>query len=340
MIKKNIAIIGAGISGLILANELKEIGKITIFEKARGVGGRMASRSFENFTFDFGAQFFTAKTPEFKSFVNDLIDKKIVEKWQANFVEIDDNIITYKRMWNSANEHFIASPKMNSMAKYLAKQLENSVEIILQKKISKIKKIKKLISLFDDEENLCGKFDLLILTIPSDQAIELLPNNFSYFEQLATKKMSPCFAVMLGLKSKPKLDWDCAYLKNSKLSWIAFESSKPSRSNVQSLTLLSRNSWANENLERDLQEIKNELIAEFEYATNLKITDILHSDIHRWKYANIEKQKGEKFIYDEKNSIALASDYFIQGRIECAFQSAMALAFKLKNKFKDDKKSS
>jgi renalase len=340
MVKKNIAIIGAGISGLILAEELKSIANIKIFEKARGVGGRMSSRSFEDFTFDFGAQFFTAKSLEFKNYIAPLIEQKIVEKWQANFVEIDGNKITYNRQWNSENQHYVASPKMNSLAKYLAKKLENDVEIILQKKISKIKKIKKIISLFDEDENLCGKFDLVILTIPSDQAIEILPKNFGFFEMLKDKKMSPCFAVMLGLKSKPILDWDCAYLKNSKLSWIAFESSKPSRSNTESLTLLSRNSWASENLERDLQEIKNELIAEFEYATNSKITDILHSDIHRWKYANIEKQKGEKFIYDEKNSIALASDYFIQGRIECAFQSSMALAWELKNKFKDDKENS
>jgi len=39
-----IAIIGAGLSGLILAHSLKEHANITIFEKARGVGGRMSTR--------------------------------------------------------------------------------------------------------------------------------------------------------------------------------------------------------------------------------------------------------------------------------------------------------
>jgi predicted NAD/FAD-dependent oxidoreductase len=340
MIKKNIAIIGAGISGLILADELKSIADIKIFEKARGVGGRMSSRSFENFTYDFGAQFFTAKTEEFKAYLNELFENKIIEKWQGNFVEIDGNKITYKRTWNRENCHYVSSPKMNSLPKYLAKKLENKVEIILQKKISKIIKAKKIISLFDDNGDLCGKFDLVILTIPSDQAIELLPKNFNFLEQVQSKKMSPCFALMLSLKSKLAIDWDCAYLKNSKLSWIAFESSKPGRSSNNSITILSRNLWAMENLDRDLQEIKNELIAEFEFATNSKIENILHCDIHRWKYANIEKQKGEKFIYDKKNSIALASDYFIQGRVECAFQSSMALANELKTIFKDDQKNS
>jgi predicted NAD/FAD-binding protein len=37
-----IAILGAGVSGLTVANNLKNHAEITIFEKARSVGGRMS----------------------------------------------------------------------------------------------------------------------------------------------------------------------------------------------------------------------------------------------------------------------------------------------------------
>ena len=62
---KNIAIIGAGLSGLIAARELAKNNDVTIFEKARGVGGRMATRrannlKFDGFNFDHGTQYFTA----------------------------------------------------------------------------------------------------------------------------------------------------------------------------------------------------------------------------------------------------------------------------------------
>ena len=67
---KKIAIIGAGFSGIILAQKLKNIGEVKIFEKARGVGGRMASRTKDDFNFDFGAQFFYAKTAEFQEFLD------------------------------------------------------------------------------------------------------------------------------------------------------------------------------------------------------------------------------------------------------------------------------
>ena len=41
---KNIAIIGAGISGLIAARNLIQKHNVTIFDKSRGVGGRMSTR--------------------------------------------------------------------------------------------------------------------------------------------------------------------------------------------------------------------------------------------------------------------------------------------------------
>ena len=44
----NIAIIGAGISGLSLANMLNGIANVKIFEKSRGLGGRIATRRFYN----------------------------------------------------------------------------------------------------------------------------------------------------------------------------------------------------------------------------------------------------------------------------------------------------
>ena len=68
-----IAIIGAGISGLTAANILKDVAKVTVFEKSRGVGGRIATRRAEPFYFDHGAQFFKARTEDFQSFIKPMI---------------------------------------------------------------------------------------------------------------------------------------------------------------------------------------------------------------------------------------------------------------------------
>lgn len=66
-VKKKIAIIGAGMSGLNLANHLADVAEIVVFEKSDKLGGRIATHQTSDFTFDHGAQFFTAKSPAFKA---------------------------------------------------------------------------------------------------------------------------------------------------------------------------------------------------------------------------------------------------------------------------------
>ena len=42
--KKSVAIIGAGLSGITVASKIKDKFEVQVFEKARGVGGRMSTR--------------------------------------------------------------------------------------------------------------------------------------------------------------------------------------------------------------------------------------------------------------------------------------------------------
>jgi renalase len=325
MTKQDVAIIGAGFSGLLIAQHLKDFAKITLFDKARGVGGRMSSRTFENYTFDFGAQFFTAKNSEFKNYLQPYLKQEVIIDWQASFAEIDGNKISYQREWKDHQGHYIGSPKMNNLPKKIAQEISDQVEIKLQTRIAKIIKDKNKNILFDDQNNSLGEFDLVIIAIPIEQALELIPLDFHNISQLKTKEMLPCFALMIACDDELDLTWDCAYLKNSKLSWIALENKKPNRNQHQALTILSRNLWAKNNLERDIQEVKNELINEFELLIKKSLVKIKHIDIHRWRYANIARQNSNKFYFDQKYQIALAGDWCIHGRIEASFLSAIEL---------------
>ena len=79
---KQIAVIGAGIAGLAAAQRLKkpELG-ITLFEKSRGLGGRMATRRVEDLQFDHGAQYFTAKGPRFSAMVMQWGEDGHADEW-------------------------------------------------------------------------------------------------------------------------------------------------------------------------------------------------------------------------------------------------------------------
>ena len=58
---RRIAIIGAGIAGLAAAQQLKQPDfGMTLIEKSRGVGGRMATRRINDLQYDHGAQYFSA----------------------------------------------------------------------------------------------------------------------------------------------------------------------------------------------------------------------------------------------------------------------------------------
>ena len=59
----DVLIIGAGLAGLMAANSLKEQGwQVTLVDKGRSVGGRLATRRIGPGRADHGTQFFTART--------------------------------------------------------------------------------------------------------------------------------------------------------------------------------------------------------------------------------------------------------------------------------------
>jgi hypothetical protein len=66
-VKKPVAIIGAGLSGLSCAQALRSAGiDVRVYESSSTVGGRCATRLWQGHLVDLGVQYFTAQTNEFK----------------------------------------------------------------------------------------------------------------------------------------------------------------------------------------------------------------------------------------------------------------------------------
>ena len=98
---KNVAVIGAGITGITLANLLQKKVNLTVFEKSRGVGGRMATRRAEPYQFNHGAQYFKIENKEFKNFMKPLMQNKIIKHMEANHIEIlNKEIIKRTKTYN------------------------------------------------------------------------------------------------------------------------------------------------------------------------------------------------------------------------------------------------
>ena len=86
-IHKRVAIIGAGIAGLSCAQELQGHGfSVTIFDKSKGVGGRMSHRYFGDWEADHGAQYFTARDPVFQQEVAQWVQAGVAKPWAGRIV--------------------------------------------------------------------------------------------------------------------------------------------------------------------------------------------------------------------------------------------------------------
>ena len=78
-------VIGSGISGATIANLLSKNHSVDLFDKARGPGGRSSFKRLDKIKgFDHGTQYISPKSPAFKKFINNLINKKILKKWSGN----------------------------------------------------------------------------------------------------------------------------------------------------------------------------------------------------------------------------------------------------------------
>ncbi len=90
-----VAIVGAGLAGLIAARDLVRHGTpdggrgVVVVERSGVVGGRLATRSIGDAVFDHGAQFFTVRTDELAADVDRWTAAGVVEEWCRGFAEVD-----------------------------------------------------------------------------------------------------------------------------------------------------------------------------------------------------------------------------------------------------------
>lgn len=321
-----IAIIGAGLAGLTLANQLKDYAKITLFEKARGVGGRMSTRRAEAYAFDHGAQFFTAKSPEFQAFIQPMMTEGIIQRWDARFVEIHQRKIIIKPQWNADNPHYVGTPSMSAIPKYLSQGLN----IHLQTRIQTLKKEGRQWMLEDEQGVFWGKYDWLILTAPAEQTRALLSPAYALYEKIAPINMQACFSLMLGFESPLALQFDAAIVRDENISWISANHTKPQRNSHYSLLIHATNQWADQHLALDSTAIQAYLCAETSEILGCNLTQAHHQALHTWRYANIGKQSGDSYLLCHEDKIGICGDWLIQGRVESAFTSAYHLAKALK----------
>lgn len=229
-ILKKVAIIGSGICGAYLANALAAKYEVYVFEKARGLGGRSASKRQAETSFDYGVSYFSIQDLDLKSFLSgalfheniELLDRKII-KLDRNDKENSENQIvesfpertarenTEGGVWEQSTEAlFVSKPYGNSFAKALLKDIKN---IFLETRIYGVVKenagnVVEPRSLNDSKYKLILEnaaefdvdFDIIISTAPAEQTAQIYSKYDDLVKSLSTVKYNPAFVLMFSLK--------------------------------------------------------------------------------------------------------------------------------------------
>ncbi len=123
----DILIVGAGLCGLMTATALQSTDRqITIVDKGRSVGGRLATRRIGPGRADHGAQFFTVRSPEFQAHVDHWLAADLAYRWSNGWTagyRPNGNPITAL----DGYPRYAIRGGFNMLAKHLAAELSQPV---------------------------------------------------------------------------------------------------------------------------------------------------------------------------------------------------------------------
>ena len=322
--RQQIAIIGAGISGITCAKALAEQGlRVVIFEKSRGVGGRMATRRTpEGLRFDHGAQYFTVRDKKFACEVAEWERLGHAALWQGVIGTLQSGTFEPKE---NTKRRYVGVPSMNSVCKHLAQ----GVDVRLSTRVQPPKFDGKQWRLQDESGDELGEFESLVVSAPAAQTSTLLAEATKIRNAADSVKMNGCWALMLAFERPLPLEFDGAFVENSPLSWVSRNSSKPARETSGSWVLHASADWSEKHIDDSPEQVMPKLVKAFWDATGIGPVDPAFCTAHRWRYAIPVKPLESRCLEDcEKRAIA-CGDWCAGPRVEGAFLSGLAAAERL-----------
>ncbi len=305
MTHKNIAIVGAGISGLACATRLAAAGHaVTLFDKARGPGGRMSSRRVETALgesgFDHGAQYFTVRDPAFSEQVQAWAQAGVVARWPA-----------------AGPDAWVGVPAMNAPVRLLAE----ARDVRWSTRIDMLERHGERWQLVSECTQECG-FDAVVIAIPAEQAAPLLlPFDTAMAGRALAAHGSPCWTVMASYQAPLQIDADTLRGRGV-IGWAARNSAKPRRGGPESWVLQATPEWSRRHLEDDSEHVVQAMLGALGDCAGLEIPVPIHAGAHRWRYARYEAAAdGVGMLWNPALSLGACGDWLLGPRVECAWLS-------------------
>ena len=339
-VTSDIIVVGAGISGLTVANELNLAGTgVTVYEKARGTGGRLGSKRLKvtdavsashapgdaqadlSVGFDLGASSFSAKSAEFQQYLQELMLQNIVAKTddsKGDYVAISRNSMLTRHLSKDINVSF--STKITGIEFKDGKWFLFGEPQADQRQPQKSTvNVSQYVGYQYPSENVIACCKHLVLAAPAEQTTALLPKDHAALSWLANINSDPVFVSSFILPSEALKDDDLNTIKqlsNDVIAEVSIEHAKPDRQNngFQIIKLTTTSAWAQEHIAKPLNEIESLLQTIFnETLSNLDInqTPTVVQYTHRWLYSQYSDLiKNTKGYLSFSDNLHIVGDYF------------------------------
>jgi hypothetical protein len=329
-----VAVVGAGIAGAACAASLQQAGLyVTLFDKSRSVGGRLATRRAawtggdgvaQQVEFDHGAQFIEARQPRFGAMLARAAAAGAVAPWRPRV----------HARWPAAavRDGWVPTPGMPALVRHLARDVPQQTEQAVQR----LHRTRRGWQLVLAGGVSTGPYDQVVLALPPAQAAVLLAGHHDrWANDLAAVPMAPCWTLMAATDDVD-WPWDAAEPEGGALAWVARNDRKPGRRvprGIATWVAQATPAWSAAHLEADPAAVANDLRGALQALLPARgpVGQALrwhHAGVHRWRYAlPIDRSvDGRECWWDADRGLGVCGDYFNGGNVEAAWRSGDELA--------------
>ncbi len=329
----DVLIVGAGISGLIAARSLRERGySAQLIEKARGVGGRLATQKIGEFgQADLGAQFFTVRTDALRRHVDDWLAKDLVYVWGTGW---SDGSV--KPTHSDGHPRFAVRGGMNQLANYLAADLD----IALDRLVTTIQ-LEDDNWILRDSDNRTYRGRALLMTPPMPATLDVLSSSDislhpEDFTQLRRIQFGPCLCGIHEIEGAIEMPEPGAVQNfQNEVYWVADNRAK----GISKSTIIT--SHANAKYSRQNWDASEaDIIQELESAVRPYLSPgarIVSTQLKKWRFSvPLTTYPHEYMLARDLPLLAFAGDAFGgRGRVEGAFVSGVSAGYALADALAD-----
>lgn len=307
---RRILVVGAGLSGLVAARTLDGAGHdVTVLDKGRGVGGRLATRRMGSAVLDHGAQFFTVRSDEFGAMVNGWVTDGVAHEWCRGFSGDD------------GHPRYVGSSGMTGIAKHLARDLDVRTS---QLAFSLEKRATGWCLVTDD--GVRHEADAIVLTAPLPQSFSLMFSaGLEMPDDLRTIDYDRTLGLLAVVDSGRHGITPPGGLQDPDdvFSFIADNRAK-GVSDVHALTFHANPAWSLAHFDLDTDEIHSRLLE----AARAWIGDaiVVESQPKKWRFATPQRTWPDQCWVHQSGTLVLAGDAFAGPRMEGAALSGLAAA--------------